>query len=163
VALTDFWSVTGTASTKWFVPKKQATKRRWKYILVSKCITQCNWITKKSIKILTAFVLRKDSIGMHICAYCNRITIAVKRQQDCGNSYKREHFSFFFFSSFFLVFRDRVSLYSPGCPRTHFIDQAGLELRNLPASASQVLGLKVCTTTPGKGEHLMSSCTGSEV
>jgi hypothetical protein len=46
----------------------------------------------------------------------------------------------FFF--FFLVFRDRVSLYSPGCPGTHFVDQAGLELRNLPASASRVLGLK---------------------
>jgi hypothetical protein len=53
----------------------------------------------------------------------------------------------FFF--FFLVFRDRVSLYSPGCPGTHSVDQAGLELRNLPASASQVLGLKLCATTPG--------------
>ncbi|GAB1288607.1 Coiled-coil domain-containing protein 171 [Apodemus speciosus] len=30
----------------------------------------------------------------------------------------------------------------PGCPGTHSVDQAGLELRNLPASASQVLGLK---------------------
>jgi hypothetical protein len=49
----------------------------------------------------------------------------------------------------FLVVRDRVSLYSPGCPGTHFVDQAGLELRNLPASASQVLVLKACTTTPG--------------
>jgi hypothetical protein len=49
----------------------------------------------------------------------------------------------------FLVFRDRVSLCSPGCSGTHFVDQAGLELRNLPASASQVLGLKVCATTPG--------------
>jgi hypothetical protein len=39
------------------------------------------------------------------------------------------------------------SLYSPGCPGTHFVDQAGLELRKLPASASQVLGLKVCATT----------------
>jgi hypothetical protein len=47
----------------------------------------------------------------------------------------------------FLVFRDRVSLYSPGCPRTHSINQAGLELRTVPASASQVLGLKACTTT----------------
>jgi hypothetical protein len=27
------------------------------------------------------------------------------------------------------------------------VDQAGLELRDLPASASQVPGLKVCTTT----------------
>jgi hypothetical protein len=48
--------------------------------------------------------------------------------------------SFFFF--FFLVFRDRVSLCSPGCPGTHSVDQAGLKLRNSPASASQVLGLK---------------------
>jgi hypothetical protein len=48
-----------------------------------------------------------------------------------------------------LVFRDRVSLYIPGCPGTHSVDQAGLELRNLPASASQVLGLKVCATMPG--------------
>jgi hypothetical protein len=39
-------------------------------------------------------------------------------------------------------FQDRVSLYSPGCPGTHFVDQAGLKHRNLPASASQVLGLK---------------------
>jgi hypothetical protein len=48
-----------------------------------------------------------------------------------------------------MVFRDRVSLYSPGCPGTHFVDQAGLELRNLPASASRVLGLKAYATTPG--------------
>jgi hypothetical protein len=54
---------------------------------------------------------------------------------------------FFFF--FGLVFQDRVSLYSPGCPRTHFVDQAGLELRNPPASASQVLGLKASATMPG--------------
>jgi hypothetical protein len=46
-----------------------------------------------------------------------------------------------------LFFQDRVSLCNPGCPGTHFVDQAGLELRNLPASASQVLGLKACTTT----------------
>jgi hypothetical protein len=48
---------------------------------------------------------------------------------------------------FFLVFRDRVSLCIPGCPGTHFVDQAGLELRNLPAFASQVLGLKARATT----------------
>jgi hypothetical protein len=49
----------------------------------------------------------------------------------------------------FYFFRDWVSLYSPGCPGTHFVDQAGLELRNPPAYASQVLGLKACATTPG--------------
>jgi hypothetical protein len=50
----------------------------------------------------------------------------------------------------FFVFRDRVSLYSPGCPGTHFVDQADLELRNPPASASRVLGLKTCVITPGQ-------------
>jgi hypothetical protein len=48
---------------------------------------------------------------------------------------------------FFLFFQDRVFLCSPDCPGTHTVDQAGLELRNLPASASQVLGLKVYATT----------------
>jgi hypothetical protein len=62
------------------------------------------------------------------------------------NSFYSNIFPYFFF---FLVFRDRVSLCSPGCPGTHFVDQAGLELRNLPASAYRVLGLKAYTTTPG--------------
>jgi hypothetical protein len=48
-----------------------------------------------------------------------------------------------------LVFRDKVSLNGHGCPGTHSVDQAGLELRNpfASASASQLLGLKACTTT----------------
>jgi hypothetical protein len=60
---------------------------------------------------------------------------------------------FLFFCLFvcflFVFFWDRVSLYSPGCRGTHFVDQASLELRNPPASASRVLGLKACATTPG--------------
>ena len=36
---------------------------------------------------------------------------------------------------------------SPGCPGTHSVGQAGLKLRNPPAFASQVLGLKACVTT----------------
>jgi hypothetical protein len=52
------------------------------------------------------------------------------------------------FVCLFFVFRDRVSLYSsPGCPGTHSVDQPGLELRNPPASASQMLGLQACATT----------------
>jgi hypothetical protein len=76
-------------------------------------------------------------------------------------------FFFFFFFFFFglvwfglvwfglvwfgLVFQDRASMCSPGCPGTQDVDQAGLELRNSPASASasQVLGLKACTIMPG--------------
>jgi hypothetical protein len=53
-----------------------------------------------------------------------------------------------FFGGGGLVFRDRVSLYSLGCPGTHSVDQASLELRNLPASAPRVLGLKVWATMP---------------
>ena len=61
---------------------------------------------------------------------------------------------FFFFFFFFLVFRNTVSLCSPGCSGTYSVDQAGLELRN-PASASQVLGLKACATTTLKGIHFL--------
>ena len=56
-----------------------------------------------------------------------------------------------FFLSFFLSFWDLVSLYSSGCPGSHFVDQAGRKVRNPPVSASQVLGLKACDTTPGYG------------
>jgi hypothetical protein len=54
---------------------------------------------------------------------------------------------FFCFVFFVFCFFETVSLCSPGCPGTHFVDQAGLELRNPLASASQVLGLKACATT----------------
>jgi hypothetical protein len=37
------------------------------------------------------------------------------------------------------------------------MDQAGLKLRNLPASASQVLGLKACATTARLGVSVKSS------
>jgi hypothetical protein len=56
-------------------------------------------------------------------------------------------FVLFCFVLFFRQGSDRVSLCSPGCPGTHSVEQAGLELRNLPASASQGLGLKACATT----------------
>jgi hypothetical protein len=63
---------------------------------------------------------------------------------------------FFFFLVFVFVFLDRVSLCSSGCPGIHVVDQAGLELRNLPASASQVLRLKVCTPLPGQKKHSLA-------
>ena len=43
---------------------------------------------------------------------------------------------------------EMVSLCSPDYPGTCFIDQARLKLRDLPASAIQVLGLKASTTMP---------------
>ena len=48
---------------------------------------------------------------------------------------------FVLFCFFWVFFWHRVSLYSPDCPRTHSVDQAGLELRNPPASASRELPL----------------------
>jgi hypothetical protein len=48
---------------------------------------------------------------------------------------------------FLSFFWDRASLCSIGCSRICSGDQAGFKFRDPPASASQVLGLKVCTTT----------------
>jgi hypothetical protein len=36
----------------------------------------------------------------------------------------------------FLIFHDRVSLYSPGCPVTHSVEQTGLKNRDAPVPAS---------------------------
>jgi hypothetical protein len=44
--------------------------------------------------------------------------------------------SFCLFVLFVCLFQNSVSLCIPGYPETHSVDQAGLELRNLPASAS---------------------------
>jgi hypothetical protein len=38
---------------------------------------------------------------------------------------------------FFLFFERGFSLCSPGCPGTYSVDQAGLEIRDPPASASR--------------------------
>jgi hypothetical protein len=81
-----------------------------------------------------------------------RISINTEDAQQISTIFFVRFFSclFIFFPDWiFFFFGDRVSLYSPGCPGPHSVDQAGLELRNLPASASRVLGLKACTTTPG--------------
>ncbi|EDL27898.1 mCG145428, partial [Mus musculus] len=56
-----------------------------------------------------------------------------------------------------VVYCTRISLCSPGCPGTHSVDQADLELRNPPAFASQVLGLKARATTPGLNSLIFTS------
>jgi hypothetical protein len=57
------------------------------------------------------------------------------------------HIEYIIFLLFTFFFFFLVSLCSPGCPGSHSVDQDGLELRNPPASASQVLSLKACATT----------------
>jgi hypothetical protein len=56
---------------------------------------------------------------------------------------------------FIFFFQDRVSLCTAGCPGTHSVDHVGLKLRDLPASASSVLGLKACTTTTWQFQFLV--------
>lgn len=51
------------------------------------------------------------------------------------------------FSFSFCLFGERVFLCSPGHSDTNFVEQAGLQPKVLPASASQILGLKVCAST----------------
>jgi hypothetical protein len=72
---------------------------------------------------------------IYVCMYVFTIFRTFVQLSVCVRSDERIFFFFWFFW-------DRISLYSPGCPGTHFVDQAGLELRNPPASAFQVLGLK---------------------
>lgn len=57
-------------------------------------------------------------------------------------------------------FWNRVSLYSLGWPRTHYVDQVDLELTKfcLPIFASPVQGLKICTTTPNSNQFLTMFC-----
>jgi hypothetical protein len=64
------------------------------------------------------------------------------------------HFiSFWFFETGFLCVALAVL-------ETHCVDQTGLGLRNPPASASQVLGLKACTTTARQSGSLMKELGG---
>ena len=46
------------------------------------------------------------------------------------------------------MFSDRVSLCSPGHPRTYYVEQAGLKLTHPLPSESCVLGLKAWALTP---------------
>jgi hypothetical protein len=79
------------------------------------------------------------SLGKPSSVYCYVGCLTISQTVRCTSCLEDA-----LFVCLFVCFWDRVSLCSPGCPGTHFVDQAGLELRNPPASASQVLGLKAC-------------------
>lgn len=63
----------------------------------------------------------------------------------------------------YLFISDKFSLCSPGYPRTCFVEQADLKLGDLSASASWVLGLKVCKIYLFnffvRCRNILSSCT----
>jgi hypothetical protein len=73
--------------------------------------------------------------------FCNQMVLMVVYLCDCIGSLPA------CLPAFLRFFETGFSLCSPGCPGTHSVDQAGLKLRNSPASLSQGLGLKACTTT----------------
>lgn len=56
---------------------------------------------------------------------------------------------------FCVIFQDPVFLYSPGCPRIFCVDQVGLEIGDLPASAFQVLEWEACAMTSGLRKKLI--------
>jgi hypothetical protein len=58
------------------------------------------------------------------------------------------HFWFFCFCLFYFVFRDRVSLCSPGCPRSHSVDQAGPNSEIRLPLPPKCWDLKGCATKP---------------
>ena len=61
------------------------------------------------------------------------------------------HIKIFLFVSVFFFFSPRQAFFVALEPVVELVlvDQAGLKLRDPPASASQVLGLKVCAPLPG--------------
>ena len=63
---------------------------------------------------------------------------------DCSQDvlYEKKNTIFFLF----FPFCHRIYLWSPGSPRSHSVDQASLNLTDLPASVSQVLWLKAYIT-----------------
>jgi hypothetical protein len=94
---------------------------------------------------------RRNLLCLWLREHCSTVSIIRTRQSSSWLwvcVFYEFLFIYLFIYLFILVFRDRVSLYRPGCPGSHFVDQAGLKFRNLPASASRVLGLKAFAITP---------------
>jgi hypothetical protein len=60
-----------------------------------------------------------------------------------GHHWRAHRYRFSGYTFCLFISQDKVSLGSSDCLETHSIDQADLELQDLPASASRVLGLKV--------------------
>jgi hypothetical protein len=118
------------------------------YVLTRLCLL--HQLLMNCVYMLTAVISK-------CCSNCILVSCTAQRQPLFSLPF------FFSFFLFFLFFWDRVSLYSPGCPGTHFVDQAGLELRNLPASASRVLGLKACATNARPLYHSWPSYSYSKV
>jgi hypothetical protein len=57
--------------------------------------------------------------NISLCLYFSHFTMSQQLKTVCDLLFG----SAFLFFGFFFFFQDRVSLYSPGCPGTHFVDR----------------------------------------
>ena len=107
-----------------------------------------NWIIKNIKWIKNTCIWCQVLFSFQLCEsmkYGYNTSLVLRTKSLCYWWTARIFFSFFFFVCLFvclfclflyLICQDRVSLCVPGCPGTHSVDEAGLELRDLPASAS---------------------------
>ena len=72
--------------------------------------------------------------------FCNQMVLMVVYLCDCIGSLPA------CLPAFLRFFETGFSLCSPGCPGTHSVDQAGLELRNPPAFCLYTYGLDTLPT-----------------
>jgi hypothetical protein len=101
------------------------------FLLIYICV--CFLIIIIIIILLMRLEIQREDSSFHV-SYCG--SVEMPRFPDTCPSW--------LILFYFIYFWDRVSLCSHDCPRAHSVDQAGLNLRDLTAFASGLLGLKVC-------------------
>jgi hypothetical protein len=118
--------------------------------LCSALLSTSSWTPASSL--LPARVNDRKHSSIHA-----RISVSGERlPRDSCQLLGRDFVLWFCFVLFCFVLFCFETGYSPGCPGTHFVDQAGLKFRNPPASASRVLALKACATTARRSLFLIA-------
>jgi hypothetical protein len=80
-------------------------------------------------------ILGLQIVVTHYVDAGNQARVLCKRPGAISSFLPQLSFLSFAFYLSSVCFQDRVSLCSPGCPGTHSVDQAGLKLKDLTASA----------------------------
>lgn len=115
------------------------------------CMLNANQTTKERLWLLQhksgAPLWLQDSTHSFAPPYCcGNCRVSLTGQHELQKTcWAQSHTPF----SAHVLFRDRFSLCSPSQPGTHHVDYASLELKSSACTVSKLLGLDVCTTTPG--------------
>ena len=119
------------------------------------CSINCPCVTKISVHAVHVQFLDPSTLhsvnadwGYFLTVHCSvpgRVPSHLSRVLTLGCVFTSSCLLLFFV--LFCFFRDRVSMYSPGCPGTHSVDQAGLNSETHLPLPPRVLGLQVCATT----------------